>query len=99
MVEDSGGVEYGPKYKEEDWRNSDLRGVRIYEEEWTGWMNTVEGEQTSVSMAKEGKREVRSEDSVMCGYGLRMVQDIRKRIGQRVIYGVSRYTKRNGLYG
>ena len=26
-----------PKYKEEDWRNSDLRGVRIYEEEWTGW--------------------------------------------------------------
>ena len=52
MVEDSGGVEDGPKYKEEDWRNSDLRGVRIYEEEWTGWMNTVEGEQTSVSMAK-----------------------------------------------
>ena len=53
MVEDSGGVEDGPKYKEEDWRNSDLRGVRIYEEEWTGWMNSVEGEQTSVSMAKE----------------------------------------------
>ena len=26
-----------PKYKEEDWRNSDLRGVGIYEEEWTGW--------------------------------------------------------------
>ena len=26
-----------PKYKEEDWRNSDLRGIRIYEEEWTGW--------------------------------------------------------------
>ena len=25
-----------PKYKEEDWRNSDLRGVGIYEEEWTG---------------------------------------------------------------
>ena len=37
MVEDSGGVEDGPKYREEDWRNSDLRGVRIYEEEWTGW--------------------------------------------------------------
>ena len=28
-----------------------------------------------------------------------MVQDIRKRIGQTVIYGVSRYTKRNGLDG
>ena len=26
-----------PKYKEEDWRKSDLRGVGIYEEEWTGW--------------------------------------------------------------
>ena len=26
-----------PKYKEKDWRNSDLRGVQIYEEEWTGW--------------------------------------------------------------
>ena len=25
-----------PKYKEEDWTNSDLRGVGIYEEEWTG---------------------------------------------------------------
>ena len=25
-----------PKYKEEDWRKSDLRGVGIYEEEWTG---------------------------------------------------------------
>ena len=36
-LEDSGGVEDGPKYKEEDWRKSDLRGVRIYEEEWTGW--------------------------------------------------------------
>ena len=35
MVEDSGGVEDGPKYKEEDWRNSDLRRVGIYEEEWT----------------------------------------------------------------
>ena len=34
-------------------RNSDLRGVRIYEEEWTGWMNIVEGEHTRVSMAKE----------------------------------------------
>ena len=28
-----------------------------------------------------------------------MVQNIRKRIGQTVIYGVSRYTKRNGLDG
>ena len=36
---------------------------------------------------------------VMCGYGLSMVQDIRKRIGQTVIYGESRYTKRNGLDG
>ena len=44
-------VEHGPKYKEKDWTESDLRGVQIYEEEWTGWMNTVEGEQTSVSMA------------------------------------------------
>ena len=35
----------------------------------------------------------------MCGYGLSMVQNIRKRIGQRVIYGVSGYTKRNGLEG
>ena len=26
----------GPKYKEKDWRKSDLRGVQIYEEEWTG---------------------------------------------------------------
>ena len=34
--EDSGGVEDGPKYKEEDWTNSDLRGVQIYEEEWSG---------------------------------------------------------------
>ena len=25
-----------PKYKEKDWRKSDLRGVGIYEEEWTG---------------------------------------------------------------
>ena len=58
-------VEHGPKYKEKDWRKSDLRGGQIYEEEWTG--------------------------------GVRMVQNIRKRIGQTVIYGVSRYTKRNGL--
>ena len=35
----------------------------------------------------------------MCGYELRMVQNIRKRIGQTVIYGVTRYTKRNGLEG
>ena len=28
-----------------------------------------------------------------------MVQNIRKRIGQTVIYGESRYTKRNGLEG
>ena len=28
-----------------------------------------------------------------------MVQNIRKRIGQRVIYGVTRYTKRNGQEG
>ena len=26
----------GPKYKEKDWTKSDLRGVQIYEEEWTG---------------------------------------------------------------
>ena len=31
--------------------------------------------------------------------GLRMVQNIRKRIGQTVIYGESRYMKRNGLDG
>ena len=31
----------------------------------------------------------------MVGYS--MVQNIRKRIGQRVIYGESRYMKRNGL--
>ena len=31
--------------------------------------------------------------------GLSMVQNIRKRIGQTVIYGESRYTKRNGLEG
>ena len=35
----------------------------------------------------------------MCGYGLSMVQNIRKRIGQTVIYGESRYMKRNGLDG
>ena len=35
----------------------------------------------------------------MSGYGLSMVQNIRKRIGQTVIYGESRYTKRNGLEG
>ena len=28
-----------------------------------------------------------------------MVQNIRKRIGERVIYGVSGYMKRNGLEG
>ena len=28
-----------------------------------------------------------------------MVKNIRKRIGQRVIFGESRYTKRNGLEG
>ena len=47
-----GITENGPKYKEKDWTESDLRVVQIYEEEWTGWMNTVEGEQSSVSMAK-----------------------------------------------
>ena len=66
-------VENGPKYKEKDWTKSDFRGVEIYEEEWTGWMNTVEG--------------------------LRMVQNIRKRIGQREIFGESRYMKRSGLDG
>ena len=50
-------VEHGPKYKEKDWTNSDFWGVQIYEEEWTGWMNTVEGEQTSVSMARVRKVE------------------------------------------
>ena len=30
------GSEYGPKYKEKDWTRRDLRGVQIYEEEWTG---------------------------------------------------------------
>ena len=35
----------------------------------------------------------------MCGYGKSMVQNIRKRIGQTVIYGESRYMKRNGLDG
>ena len=35
----------------------------------------------------------------MSGNGLSMVQNIRKRIGQRVIYGESRYMKRNGLEG
>ena len=34
----------------------------------------------------------------MSGYGLSMV-NIGKRIGQRVIYGVTGYTKRNGLDG
>ena len=53
------------------------------------------GEQTSVSMA----RGDRSEERVMCGYGLSMVQNIGKRIGQRVIFGESRYMKRNGLDG
>ena len=35
-----------PKYKEKDWRKSDLRGVGIYEEEWvSGYMkrNGLEG--------------------------------------------------------
>ena len=35
----------------------------------------------------------------MCVYGLSMVQNIRKRIGQTLIYGESRYTKRSGLEG
>ena len=43
------------KYKEKDWTNSDLRGVQIYEEEWTGWENSLVGEETSVSMAKRMK--------------------------------------------
>ena len=36
-------VEHGSKYREKDWTNSDLRGVQIYEEEWTGWMKTLVG--------------------------------------------------------
>ena len=36
-------VEDGPKYREKDWTKSDLRGVHIYEEEWTGWVKRVEG--------------------------------------------------------
>ena len=39
----------------------------------------------------------KGEDSVMCGYGLSMVQNIRKRIGRREIYGESRYMKMSGL--
>ena len=35
----------------------------------------------------------------MGGNGLSMVRNIRKRIGERVIFGVSRYMKRNGLEG
>ena len=46
--------ENGPKYKEKDWTNSDLRGVQIYEEEWTGWMKTMEA---SVSMGKRRMEE------------------------------------------
>ena len=84
-------VDHGTKYREKDWTKSDLRGVRIYEEEWTEWMKTMERVEASVSMAKEKSR--------MCGYGLSMVQNIRKRIGQRVIFGESRYMKRNGLDG
>ena len=48
-------MEHGTKYKEKDCTESDLRGDQIYEEEWTGWMKTVEGEQTSVSMAKRSE--------------------------------------------
>ena len=45
--------EHGPRYKEKDWTESDLRGVQIYEEEWTGWMKIMERVEASVSMAKE----------------------------------------------
>ena len=41
--------EYGLRVVQNDWTNSDLRGVQIYEEEWTGWMKTMEA---SVSMGK-----------------------------------------------
>ena len=34
----------------------------------------------------------------MSSNGLSMVENIGERIGQRVIFGESRYTKRNGLY-
>ena len=63
-----------PKYKEEDWRNSDLRGVRIYEEEWTGGV---------------------VETSEWIGG----VVETSEWIGQTVIYGESRYMKRNGVRG
>ena len=35
----------------------------------------------------------------MGGNGLRKVRNIRKRIGQRVIFGTVRYMKRSGLEG
>ena len=64
-------VEHGTKYREKDWTNSDLRGVQIYEEEWTGWMKSLEWEQTSVNMAKRdwenrewGMRRVRRVERV-----------------------------------
>ena len=37
-----GITEHGPKYKEKDWTKRDLRGVQIYEEEWTGGVRIVE---------------------------------------------------------
>ena len=55
--------EHGPKYKEKDWTKSDFRGVQIYEEEWTGWMNRVVLVEASERMAnreregKSGRRE------------------------------------------
>ena len=51
-------IEHGPRYKEKDWTERDFRGVQIYEEEWTGWMNTVEGEQTSVSMVQNIRKRI-----------------------------------------
>ena len=57
-------------------------------------MNTVEGVKTSVSMAKRGKSEKKNV-WIWVEHGPKY----KERIGQRVIYGVTRYTKRNGLEG
>ena len=83
-----------------DWRNSDLRGVQIYEEEWSeGWVSMVEHgpKYKEKDWTKRDLRGVQIYEEEWSVGGVRMVQNIRKRIGRREIYGESRYMKRNGL--
>ena len=104
-----------PKYKEEDWRKSDLRGVRIYEEEWTGctgWsrymkrngLDVLDGPERNVLDGLDvlDCPKYKEEDwrTVIYGVSGYMKRNgLDERIGERVIYGESGYMKRNGLDG